>query len=204
MRAVVVVATLVELLALVHATIYGPCREVEVVDVDFSKWEEQLYVNMMTKNIGQRCSWVDRHLIYKGNETLLGEHYYRIENGTELNSTVVGTYVSKGYITFTAEKIPNRQTLFHDYSLDRCYGSILFVCTNDPNFDGRGAVFVESPYPTLPKRYAKRTREILEKNGFKIEDLMMVDNCNCRNIPNNDRWGRCRHRSIEEYFSTYH
>lgn len=65
--------------------------------------------------------------------------------------------------------------------------------------NGRGAFWCESPYPDALKKNACKIKEIATKNKFDVNDLQVVDNCNCPNIPFTYS-SACEKVSIEDYF----
>uniref|UniRef100_A0A1B6MH93 Lipocalin/cytosolic fatty-acid binding domain-containing protein n=1 Tax=Graphocephala atropunctata TaxID=36148 RepID=A0A1B6MH93_9HEMI len=196
-----------------HGNTIGPCRPVHPVGVDHSKWAGEKYVHLYTGDQGQSCSMVKRQLVDEDNVQFLRETYYRVRNqsGVPVETMLSAKCIEKGHYSVSAELTAGTVTLLDLYFLwydNVCYApnkcvflDIHMICSNSPEFKngGPGLLFVETQYPDPPKEIASKVKEVLKCNGLS-DDLMMIDNCNCTNIPYNSEPSKCDHMTIGQFW----
>lgn len=66
----------------------------------------------------------------------------------------------------------------------------------------KGQLFCEGPSPDALVENARTIRKVAVDNGIDVADLMVIDNCNCPNIPYLPGVeSKCDHLTAKEYFS---
>lgn len=64
-----------------------------------------------------------------------------------------------------------------------------------------GQLFCEGPSPDALAENAHIIKKVAEDNGINVADLMVIDNCDCPNIPYPPGVkSKCEHLTAEEYF----
>ncbi|XP_046685424.1 uncharacterized protein LOC124371154 [Homalodisca vitripennis] len=206
-RAEVGLILLTLLVPLAHGMI-GPCHPVTtVMDLNVKKWPGEMYYNLMTNDPGQRCSWVYRYLIHddEHDRVLLGEEYRHIDNGTEIVENLKGMYVGKGHYIFTDKDVESSAYVhFFNLYYDPPHLDCHYICSDDPVYeDGRGTFVCKSKYPDAVKKYSRKIMKIAKQNGFDLNDLMIVDNCKCGNLPYKFGSSTCKRTTVDSFFSPY-